>query len=62
MTREERRYCRVKDTLDEFYPDLQQEGQEEAVIQLLADLYFFIAQNKLDKEHIKDVAELEALP
>jgi hypothetical protein len=28
----------------------------------LSDLYFYVAQTGLDKEHIKDVAELEALP
>lgn len=62
MTELEQKYWQIKDFLDEFYAEAQQEDLEEATTQLLADLYYFVAQNGLDKEHIKDVAELEALP
>ena len=62
MTTEEKRYWRIKDTLDELYSEAQQEDLEEATVQLLADLYSFVAQQGLDKEYIKDSAELRWAP
>jgi len=62
MTREEASYWRVKDTLDELYADTQQESLVEATIQLLADLYYFVAWQSLDKSHIKESAEMRWMP
>jgi len=62
MTKEEQSYWRIKDTLDEFYAEAQQEDLEEATTQLLADLYYFVARQGLDKAHIKDSAELRWIP
>ena len=62
MTREEASYWRIKDALDEFYTEIQEKDLEEATTQLLADFYYFVARNGLDKEFIKDSAELRWVP